>query len=75
MEVAGQPTIRVMEYGGELFALEGSHRLCAAHLAGIEPKLVVEIPEVDFPIDRQKIIDKLPIYDFEHAHVLWLRRF
>lgn len=42
MRVAGAPEIRVVEYRGELYAVEGSHRLCAAHLLGLMPRLIVE---------------------------------
>lgn len=37
----GTPTIRVVDCGDYLMALEGSHRIAAAHALGIEPELMV----------------------------------
>lgn len=41
METLGAPTIRVVNCGDHYMALEGSHRLAAAHALGLEPELVV----------------------------------
>lgn len=41
METLGAPTIRVVNCGDYLMALEGSHRLAAAYKLGIEPEFVV----------------------------------
>jgi hypothetical protein len=45
MLVLGPPTIRVVEYRGELFALEGSHRLWAAHQLNYRPIFTIVDPE------------------------------
>ena len=37
METLGAPTIRVVDCGDHYIALEGSHRLAAAHALGLEP--------------------------------------
>ena len=41
----GAPTIACVEWRGELFAIEGSHRLAAAHAAGLIPTIVIVDPE------------------------------
>lgn len=41
METLGAPVIRVVDCGDYYMALEGSHRLAAAHQLGISPELVV----------------------------------
>ena len=41
MEALGAPTIRVVDCGDHYMALEGSHRLAAAHALGLEPTLVI----------------------------------
>lgn len=77
MDVAGAPTIRVVEFDGELYAIEGSHRLAQAHHRGLEPKLVIEAVEPEaVPSDHwRKVADTLPIYEFPHALVLRLSDF
>ncbi len=77
MEHAGAPTIRVVEYGDALFAVEGSHRLALAFALGLTPKLVVLQPDagealVDF---WDRVYPTLPRYDFTEAEVLELSRF
>lgn len=80
MIIHGAPTIRVVEFKtvpDAFFALEGSHRLAAAHHLGIEPKLVVEQPEGDETLDAfwERVTPLLPFYFFEHVHVLNLASF
>lgn len=41
MAVMGAPTIRVVDCGDYYMALEGSHRLAAAHALGLTPELIV----------------------------------
>jgi len=41
MQRLGAPIIRVVNCGDYYMALEGSHRIAAAHDLGIEPELVV----------------------------------
>ena len=55
METLGAPTIRVVDCGDHYIALEGSHRIAAAHALGMEPILeiydqddVIEIGEYDW---------------------------
>lgn len=73
----GSPTIRVIEKDGTYYALEGSHRLYVAHTLGLEPNLVVEIPELDE--DRndywERVSKDLPVYEFDRVHVLRLDAF
>lgn len=49
METLGAPTIRVVDCGDHYMALEGSHRLAAAHELGLDPVLVIH--------DQDDIID------------------
>jgi DNA-binding LacI/PurR family transcriptional regulator len=37
----GAPTIRAVDCGDYLMALEGCHRIAAAHALGIEPEMVI----------------------------------
>lgn len=41
MLALGCPTIRVVDCGDYMMALEGSHRVAAAHALGLKPDLVV----------------------------------
>lgn len=41
MQILGAPTIKVVDCGDYMMALEGSHRLAAAHALGLEPKLII----------------------------------
>lgn len=41
MEMLGAPTIEVVNCGDHFMALEGSHRLAAAHALGLKPELVI----------------------------------
>ena len=41
MKRLGPPTISVVDYRGDFFAVEGSHRLAAAHYLGLIPKINV----------------------------------
>lgn len=51
MRVMGSPVIRVISIDGRYLALEGSHRLEAAHILQIAPTFV-EIAEGDAVIDH-----------------------
>jgi len=65
METFGPPSIRVVEWRGELFAVEGSHRLAAAHALGLVPNVIVEHPERYDSSDEgfwDSRRDKLPHY-------------
>lgn len=52
METLGAPTIRVVDCGDHYMALEGSHRLAAAHALGLEPILTVMDQEDDLDITQ-----------------------
>ena len=41
MATLGAPTIRVVDCGDHYMALEGSHRIAAAHALGLTPELVI----------------------------------
>ncbi len=77
MEVQGQPTIRCVERNGNLYALEGSHRLAVAFSSGVEPKVVVLTQDADEGLDAfwDRVAPNLPRYDFDRVHVLDMRRF
>jgi hypothetical protein len=77
MDVAGAPTIRVVEFDGELYAVEGSHRLAQAHHRGETPKLVIEATDTDDDRDGywRRVAATLPLYEFPHAFVLRLSDF
>ncbi len=77
MDVAGQPTIRAIERNGDLYALEGSHRLALCFERGIEPKIVLEIRDTDESLDSfwDRVAPDLPRYDFDTVHVLDLTKF
>jgi hypothetical protein len=55
MRVLGPPTLRVIDCGDYYQALEGSHRLAAAHRLGLTPILVV--------YDQDELI-KITAYDW-----------
>lgn len=44
MKELGRPTIRCVDWRGELYAIEGSHRLRAAFDLGLAPNIVVVGP-------------------------------
>lgn len=41
MRNLGAPEVRVVDCGDHFMALEGSHRIAAAHALGIQPSLIV----------------------------------
>jgi hypothetical protein len=49
----GAPTLRAVRIGLEYFALEGSHRLAAAHKLGVIPILSMLRPEDTLPTDLE----------------------
>lgn len=50
MQRLGAPTIRVVDCGDYYMALEGAHRLTAAHELGLAPNLVVYDQEVEIDV-------------------------
>jgi PadR family transcriptional regulator PadR len=50
MRELGPPTIRCVEFRGQLYALEGSHRLAAAWALELCP--ILDIVEPDFPLSE-----------------------
>lgn len=73
MRRLGPPTLRAVYYGG-FHALEGSHRLAAAHYLWLTPTLIIE--PLDAPDDGLaafwlKARDRLPWYDFQGLVVRW----
>lgn len=77
MKLAGPPTIRVVKFQDEFYALEGSHRLAAAHYLGLNPKVVIEESAADALPDHhwKKVSKTLPEYDFDHVLKLDLQNF
>ena len=45
MKTQGAPTIRAVEFEGDLYATEGSHRIASAHHLGLIPKIILEESE------------------------------
>ena len=76
MTIVGRPTIRAARIGDDIFAVEGSHRICAAHYLGITPMIVV-LPDGGPGADMffASVRDRLPEYDFDHVLVLDLSAF
>lgn len=71
MEHAGSPTIRVVRFEGEFYALEGSHRLALAHENGLVPKIVLLDADSEGCDDfYRRIRTTLPVYEFEHVLLL-----
>ncbi len=66
MREMGRPTIRAVEYDGDYFAVEGSHRLAAAHYLKLTPEL--RILKQDSGSNSHefwfKIKKELPVYEF-----------
>jgi len=64
----GAPTIRCVEWRGELYALEGSHRLMAAHILELTPVLeVLEADRLSGEDERfwDRLKERLPHYAWE----------
>ena len=74
MRTQGAPTIRVVEYKGYYFALEGSHRIAAAHYLNLTPNFVVLEPDAE-GINWDPVVVTLPQYEFPFAEVLCLYQF
>jgi hypothetical protein len=68
MKLTGPPTIRVMEFDGKWFAVEGSHRLAACDILGFCPKIVV-LREDSEGLDAHwaEVAKDLPEYNFEYV--------
>lgn len=49
MERRGAPTIRCLQFAGRWYALEGSHRLAAAHALGLAPRIIDVLPGLPAP--------------------------
>lgn len=65
MMILGAPKIKVVEYRGDYYALEGSHRLACAHYFGLVPILEVVQPDSTDPADESfwdKLKDELTSY-------------
>lgn len=67
MKELGTPTIKVVEWRGDYFAIEGSHRLAAAFYLGLKPELSIQDQDRLSPEDEQfweKLRDELPHYSW-----------
>jgi hypothetical protein len=67
------PCIKVLETGNDEFcAVEGSHRLAAAHSQGKVPRLIVVQPDGEGLPDEywNKVKSTLPVYHFEYVLVM-----
>lgn len=71
MQHCGAPTIRAIEYRGNLFALEGSHRLAVAWATGLVPKIIVLKADAGDGLDQHwGEVSGLPVYEFDHLLVM-----
>jgi hypothetical protein len=71
MEHAGPPTIRAVRYGSDIIALEGSHRVAAAHALGLAPKIVVLAPDTEGCDEFfDNALALLPVYEFPYMLIL-----
>lgn len=76
MKLTGPPTIRAIKFDDKYFALEGSHRLCSAHLLDMIPKIVVLRQDSPEMTDHwRKVAETLPSYDFDHLLVFDFEKF
>jgi hypothetical protein len=67
MRALGSPRIEVVEWRGDYFAVEGSHRLAAAHHLGVVPSLIVSVPDLIEPETEQfweQVKQSLPHYSW-----------
>jgi hypothetical protein len=71
MLLAGWPTIRVVAAPGGYAALEGSHRLAAAHWLGLGVKLVELEPDGHLAANWH-LLERLPRYDWPTGGLLLL---
>lgn len=71
MRLAGSPTIRCVEYRGSIYALDGSHRLAAAHFLRLPIKVVLLCPDADDALAAfwQRVAPDRPEYDCEATHL------
>lgn len=67
MRELGPPKLRAVLFEGELFALEGSHRLASADYLGLVPEIILEKTESDTALDIfwKFAKERLPKYEFE----------
>lgn len=72
MRLAGWPTIRAMAVPGGWAALEGSHRLAAAHYLGYGVKLVQLSPDGQMAANWLPL-ERLPCYEWPAGACLLLR--
>lgn len=71
MKLTGPPTIRVIEFDGGFYAVEGSHRLASAYHLGLEPKIVI-MPQDSEGLDEYwaRVARTLPSYDYKFVYIL-----
>ena len=76
MKLTGAPTIRCVQFDDKYFAVEGSHRLAAAYILGLCPKIVVLRQESGELEDHwRKVAETLPSYDYEHLMIFNFEKF
>lgn len=69
MKERGAPIIHVVEWRGDYYATEGSHRLAAAYDLELTPVLIISAPDSIDPADEEfwvRVRSTLP-------HYAWLR--
>ena len=67
MEIMGAPTINVVDWRGDLFAIKASHRLWCAFYLGLVPNLIINHPDRFDPSDEtfwDSLKDSLPQYSW-----------
>ena len=63
MKALGRPIIHAAWYQGTLLALEGSHRLAAAHALGMTPKVIVLGDDDVFDHDFQDVQNDVTVLE------------
>lgn len=72
MQLAGAPTVHCVRWKGNLYAMTASHRLAAAKLLDLEPKVVLHEMDAGEDLDGffGGVVSSLPSYHFRHIHIM-----
>lgn len=72
MQLAGAPTVHCVRWKGSLYAMTASHRLAAAKLLDLEPKVVLHEMDAGEDLDGffGGVANSLPSYHFRHIHIM-----
>ena len=72
MRTLGRPILKAVEYKGDIFAIEGSHRLASADYLGLSPIIKLIPVESDDKLDMfwSMVKDRLPVYEFDNIEII-----